>query len=157
MTAINLSGSGVHEIKGESEFRETVENVFQKPLKPGLSGILVANRGEAKAFLKEYEKSNKLNDMTGDVANLDNRKWNVLTISQAKGLEFNTVFALSGRMSKNERYIAYTRALDELYVYDDELQLPGDIQGDEEPLLNVDDTKLIRAERPKRVKRASKM
>ena len=95
--------------------------------------------------------------MTGDVANLDNRKWNVLTISQAKGLEFNTVFALSGRMSKNERYIAYTRALDELYVYDDELQLPGDIQGDEEPLLNVDDTKLIRAERPKRVKRASKM
>lgn len=104
MTAINPSGSGVHEIKGESESREAVENVFQNPLKPGLSGILVANREEAKAFLKEYEKSNKLNDMTGDVANLDNRKWNVLTISQTKGLEFNTVFALSGRMSKNEKY-----------------------------------------------------
>ena len=157
MTAINLSGSGVHEIKGESESRETVENVFQMPLKLGLSGILVVNRDEVKAFLKEYEKSNKFNDMTGDVASLDNRKWNVLTISQAKGLEFNTVFALSGRMSKNEKYIAYTRAFDELYVYDDKLQLSEDIQGDGESVANVDDTKLIRAERPKTVKRASKM
>ena len=41
-----------------------------------------------------------------------------MTIDDAKGLEFSTVIALSGRMSENEKYIAYTRALDELFVYD---------------------------------------
>ena len=41
-----------------------------------------------------------------------------MTVEQVKGLEFGTVFALSGRMSQNEKYIAYTRALDELFVFD---------------------------------------
>ena len=46
-----------------------------------------------------------------------------MTAEQAKGLEFETVFAVTGRMSENEKYIVYTRALDELYVYDEKITL----------------------------------
>lgn len=53
---------------------------------------------------------------------LQRTKWNLMTVDQSKGLEFETVFAISGRMSENEKYITYTRALDELYVYDKELK-----------------------------------
>lgn len=40
----------------------------------------------------------------------------VITIEQAKGLEFETVYLFTDSMSKSERYIGYTRALDELVV-----------------------------------------
>lgn len=43
-------------------------------------------------------------------------KANVLTVRQAKGLEYDTVFVYENGMDKNERYIAYTRALSELYI-----------------------------------------
>lgn len=46
-----------------------------------------------------------------------------MTVEQSKGLEFETVFAVTGRMSENEKYITYTRALNELYVYDEEIKL----------------------------------
>lgn len=61
--------------------------------------------------------------MTQSISELQENKWNLMTIEQAKGLEFQTVFAISGRMSMNEKYIAYTRALNELYVYNKELLL----------------------------------
>ena len=44
------------------------------------------------------------------------KKANVLTVRQAKGLEYDTVFVYENGMDKNERYIAYTRALSELYI-----------------------------------------
>lgn len=46
-----------------------------------------------------------------------------MMVEQSKGLEFETVFAVTGRMSENEKYITYTRALNELYVYDEEIKL----------------------------------
>ena len=54
--------------------------------------------------------------MTSSTATLQFNKWNVLTVTQAKGLEFGTAFVISGSMNDNEKYIVYTRALDELYV-----------------------------------------
>ena len=54
---------------------------------------------------------------------IDNNKWNLITIDTAKGLEFKSVIVLSGRMTNNEKYIAYTRALDELFVYDYEVEV----------------------------------
>jgi len=43
-------------------------------------------------------------------------KVSLLSVRQAKGLEFDSVFVIDGSMSKNERYIAYSRALSELYI-----------------------------------------
>lgn len=61
--------------------------------------------------------------MTDDSNELNYNLWNLMLVEQAKGLEFQTVFAISGRMTENEKYIAYTRALDELYIYDFEIPL----------------------------------
>ena len=44
------------------------------------------------------------------------RKAVVLNIKQAKGLEFDSVFVFDSDLTRNEKYIAYTRALSELYV-----------------------------------------
>jgi len=40
----------------------------------------------------------------------------LLTVRQAKGLEFDSVFVFDDDMNKNECYIAYSRALSELYI-----------------------------------------
>lgn len=53
------------------------------------------------------------------------QKKRIFQIDDAKGLEFSTVIVLSGRMSRNEKYIAYTRALDELFVYSDVIDVTG--------------------------------
>ena len=37
-------------------------------------------------------------------------------IQEAKGIEYNTVIVNENGMSQNEKYIAYTRALGELYI-----------------------------------------
>ncbi|MGL4345313.1 MAG: hypothetical protein ACRCTE_08955 [Cellulosilyticaceae bacterium] len=51
-------------------------------------------------------------------------KLNILTVEMAKGLEFEAVIVYHEGMSRNEQYIAYTRALDQLIVL-------GDGQSDE--------------------------
>lgn len=43
-------------------------------------------------------------------------KASLLTVKEAKGLEFDVIFVIETDMTKNERYIAYTRGLSELYI-----------------------------------------
>jgi len=43
-----------------------------------------------------------------------------------EGLEFQCVVAVTGNMSTNEKYISYTRALDNLYVFDKAFDVPKD-------------------------------
>ena len=50
---------------------------------------------------------------------IDEERVCVLTVEQAKGLEFDTVVAITDHMTDNEKYIAYTRALDSLIVVRD--------------------------------------
>lgn len=124
MNAINLDGSGVHELLDAVQFDMKLIEIVRSPMNSGISSIIVKNIDEAKTImdiLAEYQL--KINNMVDEANNLDISKWNLMTVEQSKGLEFKTVFAISGRMSQNEKYISYTRALDELYVYDDELKL----------------------------------
>ena len=53
------------------------------------------------------------------------RYLSVLSVQQAKGLEFDTAFVIDAGMDHNEKYIAYSRALSELYIVID--------AGEEEP------------------------
>lgn len=124
MRAINLDGTGVHEITNESDFEEAFSGIFQKPQNVGLSCIIVKNASEADELLtKNGMYISRIHDMTKESVELQRTKWNLMTVEQSKGLEFETVFAVTGRMSENEKYITYTRALDELYVYDEEIKL----------------------------------
>lgn len=115
MIAINTPGKGVHEIKN---FFSEMLTLLTDDIPIGLSAILVSNKSEARYLLEKFSLyEQKFNDMTDGAINIHRTKWNVITIDDAKGLEFRTVIVLSGRMSHNEKYIAFTRALDGLYVY----------------------------------------
>ena len=51
MREINLNGTGVHELKSESEFTNAFIGIFQKPQNVGLSCIIVKNKQEADTLL----------------------------------------------------------------------------------------------------------
>jgi superfamily I DNA/RNA helicase len=45
----------------------------------------------------------------------------ILTVENAKGLEFETVYVMPDGMSRNEKYIAFTRALNELIIVENKI------------------------------------
>ena len=158
MQAINLPGEGVHEIDEAERLEESLQDIFQKARRLGLCSIIVKNAKEAQILMK-MRNSVIIHDMVSSAGELSYSKWNLLTVTQAKGLEFSTVIAISGKMTTNEKYITYTRALDELYVFEGDLDLME--------IIPVSDSKDIpsasipthaegsRPERKKRVKRSS--
>lgn len=122
MRAINLAGSGVHIIPTEADIYLELGIMLKRPLKPGISCMIVQSPREAEEILRRQKDSGrKIHDLTGSPSAMYPNHWNMMTVSQAKGLEFQTVIVFSGRMTENEKYIAYTRALDELYIYDGDL------------------------------------
>ena len=124
MNPINTPGNGVQEISSEEEFYEEVIRQITDDKGTGLSAILVKNQYEADYILdvfSGYEK--KFHNMTGDDFNIHQTRWNIINIDDAKGLEFRSVIVLAGKMSRNEKYIAYTRALDELLIYHGDINI----------------------------------
>ena len=137
MVAINLSGSGVRQLHSNEDFGKQVKSILQDPMGKGTSCIIVKNANEAELIIKYAgQLSNRINNMTTEHNPLIPTKWNLITIDQAKGLEFETVFALSGAMTKNESYIAYTRALDKLIIHN--ADIPA-IENDTEIKLETDE------------------
>ena len=119
MEAINVKGTGVIEYRSISEFDSSIKKYLNKTSYEGLCCIIVKFQEEAKIFSENFSYfTDRINNMTDGQAELSRTKWNLLLVSQAKGLEFESVIVLSGRMTRNEKYIAFTRALDELIVFD---------------------------------------
>lgn len=122
MRAINLDGAGVHECIDYNTFKSEVKDITNRYGNNGIKCILMKNKTECGKIINElHDVKNYLNDMSSNINTLSDTKWNIMTISQAKGLEFETVIAFTSRMTQNEKYIAYTRALNELYIYDIEI------------------------------------
>lgn len=72
-------------------------------------------------FLKRYIDSSKINNST-TTKELSRDKFTLITVLDCKGLEFDTVYVLNYGMTENEKYVAYTRALDTLIVISDDLE-----------------------------------
>ena len=124
MRAINTPGSGVTIINDENDFDKTMRGIFVNTKRPGLSAIIVDDVFEAKQIVSNYAiYDKKIHNMTEENHDFHRTRWNLLTVEQAKGLEFATVIVLSGRMTPNKKYIAYTRALDKLYIYDEPIEI----------------------------------
>ncbi len=118
MVPINTSGRGVHKIKDEEEFYSELTQRITGTNRVGLSAIIVGDDVEAKYIISKFKAYEKhFHDMTDEEFAIHHTRWNIINICDAKGLEFNTVVVLDGRMSRNEKYVAYTRALDELIIY----------------------------------------
>ena len=58
--------------------------------------------------------------VAAEARTIDDNELTLLTVSECKGLEFDTVYVFSDGMTENEKYVAYTRALDHLSVITDE-------------------------------------
>ncbi len=128
MEAINTPGSGVSVIANHEDFNKKMHEVFLNVQKPGIRAIIVNDENEARQILLQYAMfRDKIHDMTGEAHDFHRTRWNLITVEQAKGLEFGTVVAISGRMSPNKQYIAYTRALDELYIYGETLSINSEL------------------------------
>lgn len=69
-----------------------------------------------------------LNDLVVSNA-LQDERITLASVSDCKGLEFDTVYVLDYGMSENEKYVAYTRALDNLIVIHDDLTIVSSMKG----------------------------
>ena len=77
--------------------------------KKGLKAIICAENKKAEYTKKSY------NDV-GQKGKISRSKINLMSVYESKGLEFTSVVVVDEGMSESERYIAYTRALNELAV-----------------------------------------
>lgn len=120
MQSVSVPGEEVHDDHASREEAEsTIDQILQDDLKEGISAIIVRDDAEAAWFSHTFWRNKGvLNNMSEKEAKLRNDCWNVFTVKQAKGLEFNTVITLETHMTEHEKYISCTRALDELYVFD---------------------------------------
>lgn len=71
----------------------------------------IASFGDRKAII--YKDEAALASLTEDLTGYD-----VYTAREAKGLEFETVLVIPNGMTDNELYVAYTRALNRLFLLD---------------------------------------
>lgn len=77
--------------------------------KNGLKAVICGGQSIDKYIRKSYNVISR----TGRISKT---KINVMTVYESKGLEFTAVAVADGDMTDNEKYIAYTRALKELAV-----------------------------------------
>ncbi|MEE1517764.1 MAG: hypothetical protein UF228_09240 [Lachnospiraceae bacterium] len=123
--------------------------------KPGKRAIIVDNEIEAKQVKFQFKNySEKIFDLTSGEIDYHRTRRNLLTVEQAKGLEISSVIAISGRMSMNKKYIAYSRALDELFIYDLELEIDESLSNepdktDDETQRNKKKEKKNKSNKPK--------
>ena len=75
--------------------------------KKGLKAVICADSVKAEFARKTY------NDV-GAKGKVSRSKINVMSVYESKGLEFTSVVVVERGMSDSEKYIAYTRALNEL-------------------------------------------
>ncbi len=120
MLAISVPGRGVQDDHlTMEEALQAIRSRLHDVLPEGVSAIIVKDDIEAQWFMKNFqENAAALNDMTTKDPVVSYHQWNLLTTRQARGLEFSTVIVLTAHMTVHEKYIACTRALNDLCICD---------------------------------------
>ena len=117
MLEINLPGNGVVVCKNPEKSLPLLRSELSKRSISGLRAIIVKDALDIKdlrrALGEDYTNIQRLRK--GDIL-LSRTKWNLMTVAQAKGIEFNSVIVIDSRMTEHEKYISYTRALDRLLI-----------------------------------------
>ena len=82
---------------------------------------LVPRSVQKSRYIRKDELGYGIRDILGD--EIGNGRIAVKYVDEVKGIEFDRVYVVGNRMTRNEKYIAYTRALSNLIVVvDDEIQ-----------------------------------
>lgn len=121
MEAINLPGSGVHELSGDPKDLDSAVSTIWSGSGKGVSRAIIVHSFQEALYIADRYCYKPINNMATGASTIDPRAWNIMTVRQSRGLEFGSVIVVTSGMARNERYIAYTRALDELYIYDHQI------------------------------------
>lgn len=70
---------------------------------------------KAKQYMNVFQHCNVIVD---EECEIKRGQLNIIPINFVKGLEFEQVFVVPNQMTENEKYVAFTRALNKLYVLD---------------------------------------
>ncbi len=96
--------------------RQTREQVFLSFINDMASGWIIARDRETfDVFIKNLSTKLDCSSFSFDLAD-NNKSIVVLSIDQIKGLEFPRVLVITDYMNDNQKYVAMTRALSELYI-----------------------------------------
>ena len=102
MQSIGYDGPAVSHIS-----QKGINGFFKE--KKGLKAVICSEKVKAEYVRKSY------NDI-GERGKVSRSKINIMTVYESKGLEFTSVVVINKGMSNAEKYIAYTRALNELAI-----------------------------------------
>lgn len=104
-----------------------VREIPRRDLEKELAGLMVTTERVAILLPRTVQKMKYLDmdilpenirRITGET--MDNGFISVMYVDEVKGIEFDKVYVVSAKMRRNEKYIAYTRALSELIIVVDE-------------------------------------
>lgn len=111
----NMQSIGVSGTVSESKLFDCTFTIKDR------TAIICKDTKLAIVFLKRFIDNSLINNasQTGEIIN---DRFTLMTVADCKGLEFDTVYVLDYDMTDNEKYVAYTRALDNLIIIPDDLQ-----------------------------------
>lgn len=109
MTLTGVDGDPVRNISFDEMIGELVEV-------SGLEdrSVVILPRTMSKQRVTRAKKLEKYRDRLS--AKFDTNKVSIMYVDEVKGIEFDRVYVVDQDMERNERYIAYTRALDSLSI-----------------------------------------
>lgn len=97
---------------------------------------VIIYRNGVSSIRKELQNSLMGYDISWDEIN--DKKISIITVEQAKGIEFDNVVVVADQMTPNEKYISFTRAMDELIVVNDKFAENFEIDYIEEEIFDDD-------------------
>ena len=102
MKSIGFNGPEIEWIKAKN-----ISSFFKG--KNGLKAVICSEKAREEYYKKSY-------NLPAERGKISKTKVNFMTVYESKGLEFTSVVVIPLGMSKNEEYIAYTRALKSLAI-----------------------------------------
>lgn len=125
---VSLTGADGHKVKeiirsrlegALSELRVSEERV----------AIILPRKVNKSSYIDKDQLPSAIRDILG--VEMGNGKIAVVYVDEVKGVEFDRVFVVPNTMTKNEKYIAYTRALSDLtIVLDDSIDVQEETNDD---------------------------
>lgn len=122
-----------------------VREISRRDLEKELAGLMVTTERVAILLPRTVQKMKYLDmdilpenirNIIGET--MDNGFISVMYVDEVKGIEFDKVFVVSAKMRRNEKYIAYTRALSELIIVVDESIAEYDTESNKREEANPD-------------------
>jgi len=127
-----------------------VKEIARKELEKALSSIkitserlaiLIPRSIQKKKYLKEDLLPKHISTLIGE--DIGNGLISILYVDEAKGIEFDKVYVDGNKMARNEKYIAYTRALSELILVVNEYDEKSDDESSKQNLRTEKEVKAI--------------